>query len=86
LRQSGEHELDAFRPNSASHCFDYEHSRLSCSQHLSETCASLLLHDLLPWKKRLGDLAFHGAIIRFGGLFGFAYGVVDHTPPKKPCL
>jgi hypothetical protein len=53
LRQCGEHELDAFRPTSASHCFDYEHSRLSCSQHLSEACASPSLEDL-PLEREAG--------------------------------
>jgi len=38
---ASEHELDAFRPTSASHCFDYEYSRLFRSQHLSETYVSL---------------------------------------------
>lgn len=57
---ASEHELDAFRPTSASHCFDYEYSRLFRSQHLSR-----LTSRSLPWsaprEKRLGDPALHGA-------------------------
>jgi hypothetical protein len=34
-------------------CFDYEHSRLSCSRHLSETCVSLSPQGL-PLKKETG--------------------------------
>jgi len=36
------------RPTSASHCFDYEHSRHIRSQHLFEACASPLRPGLAP--------------------------------------
>jgi len=37
---------------------------------------------LATWRKWLGDLALHGAKLRFGGRLGFAYGVVFHTLPN----
>jgi hypothetical protein len=36
----------------------YEHSRLSCSQHLSEACASPLSHGFAPGKTDWGTLRF----------------------------
>jgi hypothetical protein len=48
LRQYAEHEARCFRPTSASHCFDYEHSRPIRSQYLFEACASPLRPGLNP--------------------------------------
>jgi hypothetical protein len=61
LRRAAKVDPDAYRPTSASHCFDYEHPRLVGSQHLFEAFTSPLGHGLAPRPRRLGDLAFHDA-------------------------
>jgi len=55
------------RPTSASHCFDYEHSRRIRSQHLFEACASPLRPGLAPWRMEAGGPGGSRRLIRFGG-------------------
>jgi hypothetical protein len=61
LRHAAKHDPDAYRPTSASHCFDYEHPRLIGFQHLFEACASPMSDGLASTPRRLEDLAFHDA-------------------------
>jgi len=61
LRHAAKHDPDAYRPTSASHCFDYEHPRLIGFQHLFEACASPMGDGLAPTPRRLEDSAFHDA-------------------------
>jgi len=67
LRRRAEHEPRYVRPTSASHCFDYEHSRRIRSQHLFEACASPLRPGLAPWTMETGGPGGSQRSIRFGG-------------------
>jgi hypothetical protein len=83
LRRAAKVDLDAYRPTSASHYFDYEHPRLVGSQRLFEAFTSPLGHGLAPRPRRLGDLAFHDAKSASAGRSGLSCGVIlPHTPER----
>jgi len=85
LRQCEEHERNAFRPMSASHFFDYEYSRLSCFQHLFETCVSPSLRALRPGGGTGGSCVSRRKDPLWRAFRVRAWRCRPSTP-KEPCL
>jgi len=77
---------DAYRPTSASHCFDYEHPRLIGSRHLFEAFASPLGHAFCAQTHETGGPGVSRRPIRFGGSPGLVRGVFFRALPNDPCL
>jgi len=67
-------------------CFDYEHSRLIGSQHLSEAFASPLSHALARRPTRLGNQAFHDAQFALAGRPGWRAASFFRVLPGEPSL